>query len=461
MKDNRSFTKGYAVTAAVLAVLGVGFLGEQEALAAPVTAKPAHRFIDTVGIGVKFSWGSLTYRTRYAEAKAALAELGIRHLRDSIGNTSALEIHKDLHNSLGVRLNAIVDTRRGSGYNERLDPSGIADELQRASTLGPRIIAAIEPPNEYNVIERDYGYTGWPRDLRAYQVELYRQVKSHSQLRSLPVLAPSLGGPDLAYYFPKFGDISAYSDFGNLHLYPNWYSFATKIEEILPYAKIMTPRQRIAVTETGWNVAINSTKQWVPEDVRVRYLPRAMADYARHPDLQRSFIYQLIDHVYDPTYSDAKTKGLIDYNLNRRKSYYAVRNMMHILCDEYPVATPGSLDFTLSGNLSDVRTQLYQKRSGSYSLLIWQEKQLYNKYGRLNNAPQNVTITFNQGINALRRYVPSDPNSDLLTGNFPKETLWATNRMSFSVPDHMIVIEVFPRGVPVTPVYKSCDFQPT
>ncbi|QLH39294.1 MAG: hypothetical protein HWD60_10525 [Defluviicoccus sp.] len=221
-----------------------------------------------------FYLGPSPYRTKYAQAKAALAELGIRHIRDSVGNTSANAVFRDLGNNLGVKLCAVVDARTGSGASTRLANSQIAATLSRAkSQIGTTILKAIEGPNEYNQLERDYGYQGWAQELRSYQTELRRQVKADPVLKSLPVIAPSMADPMQASYYTKLGNLSGSIDRGNAHVYPNWLSWDQKIKQVTPYARISAPTQPIWTTETGWHMAFNSGAQWVPEDVLIKYLP--------------------------------------------------------------------------------------------------------------------------------------------------------------------------------------------
>ena len=57
-----------------------------------------------------------------------------------------------------------------------------------------------------------------------------------------------------------------------------------------------------------------------------------MATLATHPDIERGFIYQLVDLDPDPNNSLKGTKGLINYNLQPKPAFFAVRNMMHIMC---------------------------------------------------------------------------------------------------------------------------------
>ncbi|QLH39291.1 MAG: hypothetical protein HWD60_10510 [Defluviicoccus sp.] len=160
------------------------------------------------------------------------------------------------------------------GRKDTAEQWGIPAVLNRAKTqIGRGMLSAIEGPNEYNQMQRDYGYKGWAQELRSYQAELRRRVKADSALKSLPVIAPSLADPMQASYYRQLGNLSGSIDRGNAHVYPNWLSWDQKIKKVIPYARISAPSQPIWTTETGWHMAFNSGAQWVPESVLIKYLP--------------------------------------------------------------------------------------------------------------------------------------------------------------------------------------------
>ena len=448
----------------VTSTLMCSILGGTIAYSTPADAKAvkalaAHRFVNAVGVSTHFTWGPSPYRRRFAQAKAALAELGVRHIRDAVGNTSANAVFRNLGSSLGVKLCAVVDTRTGSGARTRLNRGAIQAKLNSAKNqIGRGMLRAIEGPNEYNQMQRDYGYKGWAQELRSYQAELRRRVKADPVLRSLPVVAPSLADPMQASYYRQLGNLSGSIDRGNAHVYPNWLSWDQKIKKVIPYARISAPSQPIWTTETGWHMAFNSGAQWVPDSVLIKYLPRAMATFVSTGAVERAYIYQLIDPHNNP----AKTKttshfGLISYNMQRKQSFYAVRNTMHVMCDSPRPATQ-SLRYSLSGNLANVRTQLYQKRNGAFYLVAWVEKQSFFRNRVINNPPQAVRIRFEQPISQARAYRPSEATGGIARSNLPKQTYVRPTTVNLSIGDALTILEIVPQGTALPGVSTRCSF---
>ena len=227
----------------------------------------------------------------------------MRHIRDQAGNKDALTTLKNVWQTLGVKVTAVLDQRTGSHANEHLAPDQIAGKIRDIKTyLGADAVEAIEGPNEPNIIERDYGKTWWISETQAYQTKLFQAVHADPALKSKEVIAPALGGPDLAAFYSRLRGVPFASDQGSAHIYPNWAPFLPKFEEVAPFAKSVAPRRKIAITETGWHTAFNGGGQYVTEAVRAKYLARAMVSYATNADISRAFIYQMIDHHYDPNF---------------------------------------------------------------------------------------------------------------------------------------------------------------
>ena len=50
---------------------------------------PAFAVVDRIGVQTHLTWGDSPYASRFAEVKSALGELGVRYVRDRIGNVTA------------------------------------------------------------------------------------------------------------------------------------------------------------------------------------------------------------------------------------------------------------------------------------------------------------------------------------------------------------------------------------
>jgi hypothetical protein len=265
---------GKAFPAVLCLSLSCGLVfGTNTARAESVPAQPAYNFVNSVGLSTYFGWPESPYRTSYAEVKARLAELGVRHVRDGASNWWATSALRDLYLTLGVRTLAIVDLRTGSGAQQRLDPSRIKSHLDMIrTTLGTAPLVGIEGPNEYNTLERVYGYTEWPTDLRRFQEQLYGMVSTHPDFVARKILQPSLGGPNSALYYARMGDYSNIADIGNLHIYPNWFTWEKAATREYDGAQDTMPGRPFWSTETGWHSAI--TGQSLDAFTTLRYLPR-------------------------------------------------------------------------------------------------------------------------------------------------------------------------------------------
>ena len=186
-------------------------------------------------------------------------------------------------------------------------------------------------------------------------------------------------------------------------------------------------------------------------------MARAMANFATHPDIARGFIYQLVDNHPDPNLvSPPFQMGLINYNLQPKPTYYAVRNMMHIMCDGSQPFAVGSLNYTLSGNLADVRHISFQKTNRAYYLLIWLEKLSMLRNSPINNPPQSVKLQFAKTVKAVRLYRPSDTTGQISAGNQPRQTYNNPNSLDLKIYDDITILEIVPNGVNTPALPNGC-----
>jgi hypothetical protein len=261
------------------------------------------------------------------------------------------------------------------------------------------------------------------------------------------------------------GDYSKIADVGNLHSYSNWLPWERGATREYDSAQHTMPGRPFWTTETGWHTAVAG--QAPNRFTMLRYFPRALVGFGSFRNMKRGYIYQLMDDHPDPSKTTLNYHyGLIDYNGNPKPGFFAVRNMMHILCDDPLRSAPGSLHYTLSGNLTDVRSLLYKKNNGAFYLVIWLEKPglvgiSSTQSKDVINAPQAVTLKFEQGISLVRSYEPGDPYGDVRVANDAKERFWAPQSLNLSVRDSITILEIVPNGVVKPAIKKSCTFKAT
>lgn len=419
----------------------------QWAWSAPMSATPAFDLVDRIGVQTHLGWTGSPYVKRFAEVKTALAELGVHYVRDRIGSTASQARLRELWRAGGIRVLAVVDTRTEWSYNQKLNPDGIGGLLAQAkSNIGTDAIIGLEGPNELNQAEVHFGYMNWPQDLRAFMTRLSREANADGALRNTPVVVPGLAAPARQYWYDRLGDLSAMSDKGNGHIYGTYWGISQKLDQLLPILDQQRPNSRLWVSEFGWHTATNSHMAPIDENTKVKYLARAILEPQVRPQVEKAFIYQLLDPENDPgKRSNRAHFGLLDYHLNRKPSFYAVGNMMNLLCDT-PLAVPArSLDYTLDGDLGDIRSLLLQKNNGAFYLVLWLEKQSFRALsGPVSNAPQVVNVAFGQAVERVQVYRPADPETDLSQGQNPVKSVAWPSRLTLDVPDHPLILEIVP-----------------
>lgn len=440
--------------------------------AADIPARRAYDFVDSVGVCVHFGWRRSPYETAFDEVKKAIGDLGIRHLRQRPGSALTLRRLADIRDTYGIRLEATIDTAEGEEDfdNRRLAPDRIADFVQTAvDGLGADAFVGFEGPNEYDNTNKGGGNPGWAQDLRAYMAVLHRTVKGSSSISHVPVVSPSLA-KNTVEMFQQVGDLSQVSERGNLHAYSGERPTGFVIDEFIRLAAITNPGDKVIVTEYGWTTAINrwQSHPYTP-NAKAKYLARGMATFFSRPQIERAYIYQLVDDKPDPGLSVANLHmGLLDNDVQPTPSYYAVRNMMHLMCDADGSFEPAPLRASLSGGSETLRSFAVQKASGVYNLVLWQEVASYEKPKprnaframEISTPAQQATLRFDQPVALVRTYLPTALDGDPDGGRKPKQTFEAPGSVSLQVPDEVLIVEIIPDGVKPPPPPTKCDFVP-
>ena len=386
------------------------------------TARPADAFVDFVGVNTHLGYSDTTYADYEGILKPRLLELGVRHIRDGTFNDEVLRKYLDLGKH-GIRLLFITDSKRA---------------VERAGKLGPMLFA-IESVNEPDGSGGD-----WVSRTREEQQKLYAAVKGDLVTKDLPVVVSSLA--NLRDSPGEFGDVSAYLDFGNMHPYAagqppsRHWGWGLSMERAISEARKVSDDKPILVTECGYHNRVdNQGHPGVTELAEAKYLPRLFFVYFNR-GMAKSYKYEFLDLKPDPGITDLERHfGLVRTNGTPKPSFYALKNLLHLLADPGSTAAPGSLDFQLSGTTNNVQHTLLQKRDGSFWLALFQEAVSYDPKtrGDLEVPVQPITLKLPWTSPELRVFRPN-------SGAEPTARIAEASQVTLQVPDEVLLVEIRP-----------------
>jgi len=275
--------------------------------------------------------------------------------------------------------------------------------------------------------------------LKQWVQELWKEVQADSQLKSVPVLAPSFCRGDSA---SQLGDLSEFVSKGNMHSYPGGNPPTTGLSGNMNGAKLVAGSALITATETGYHSALNKTSTWdqpgISDTAGGKYFPRLHFEYW-NAGVERTYCYELLDQWDDPDKNNSESDyGLIHYDWTYKPAAVALKNVFHILADSGDSFNPGSVDFALTGNTTNVHWSLLQKRDGSYYLSLWQEVNSFdlNTKKDITNPSVAINVTINGGgFSGAQLYRP-------LQGDQPIQNFTSLQNIALQVPDEVLILRI-------------------
>lgn len=425
-----------SLTLAALAALAV----IAPAPAGAATARPADSFVESVGVNVHLSYSDTEY-AEFDRVRAALGTLGVRYIRDGVGlNRSSVYSRFRTLGADGIKVNVIVGDPQ-----QRWGIGTLDQQLDMIDTNFRSAVASLEGPNEYDIQDDD----NWVPILRTYQQRLWEGANSRPGLAALPIVGPSFAsgdGPEEA------GDLSAWTDEGNLHPYPGGEQpdRNSHLEAELRSATYNTGSQRVQATETGYHNAVaNTTTSHRPVSERAAgtYVPRLFLDYFRR-GIRRTFAYELVDTGDDPVASGDHF-GLLRNDFSEKPAFTATKRLIALLEDRGPAFTPDNLSYSLQGAPSSARQLLLQKRDGSFYLVLWNQANAWNDESLVDLDPPDpkVTVQLGQSIARADVYRPNVSGAPVSTLVDPGAGL------SLSLSEQVTVIKLVPGEGGSGPVY--------
>ncbi|MPZ18557.1 MAG: hypothetical protein GEV06_11680 [Luteitalea sp.] len=386
----------------------------------------ADRLVEAAGVNIHLHYDSTLYRSQFPLIKDRLIELGVRHVRDGLIDTT-WQTYYDRHNELGAAgIRGTFITAPGQAEELWIDyPARVSQSFE-----------AYEGPNEYDMSNDP----NWVQVLTA-TVERLGVLRDTPGLEQYPVYAPSLTS-ERAY--AMLGDVSAHFDVSNLHNYFSGREPETDGWDANGYGSIRWNRdlaeryaagKPVVTTETGYQ-DIEAALDPVPPDIAGLYMPRVLLEQLR-AGIVRTFIYELVDFPRSGGY------GLLDATGAPKPAFNAVKHLLNLLSDPGPSFTPQDLSYTLMGSTDEVREMAFQTRDGTHYLALWLGVPSWDPVTRqrLDPGAQSVVVSFPEVMRVRLHQWDRDGSV----------TIWeaptATAFVEVQVTGALTVIELTQRGL--------------
>ncbi len=425
-------------------------------------ARTTESFVNTMGVDTHFkaNYAGTSVFTN-PTASRLLGELGLRHIRDDMPiNSGKYRYLKALYANYGIRVTwtPVIPGR---------PPIKAADLV--SNFVAHPFFEAFEGPNEVdgfgkakgkeiywvdekgvkkidNVKANDYSGT------RAFMSAMYAALNGDPRTAKIPVLAPPMAHPGQSQYLKPIR-----ADYANMHSYPNGREPSEGLEAwISDTQKMFDTSKPIIATETGYHNATRdkSGHRYVSQRAAGKYMPRLYATYFNR-GIAFAYPFTWVDFGTNMADRENNFGAYLNRDLTPKPAYTHVKNLISLLKEgtwnatarewKIPTFTPGSLEYTLSGNTNEVRQTLLQKSTGAFYLLLWQDVNcFFNGGGNENmanwkdttNAPVTVTLKLGTTISSAAVYS--------LATLKPIESYIKPTSLNLNVPDEIIVVKLVP-----------------
>lgn len=397
-----------------------------------VQAYQADSFVDSIGVGTHLTYNDTNYYTNWPATLAALQSLGVRHARDGFYDFPAGTPYAARHQQLAA---AGIKTDYVMPIDSSTTPAMVASVAQQVGDM-----EAVEGPNECD-LAGDCGTT--PADGINNMLSFMPTVDAAGAAAGVPVFAAAL-----AQYpsFSQVGNLSSEMTYNNLHVYNNGRSPGTagwlcadaqgngcwSLPFWLDMANVDAPGAPVVMTETGYVMSPNPQQYEIPESTGASYIPRTLL-LTYMSGVKRTYLYELLDEASSPGY------GLMDSNMNAKPAYLAVQNLIANLSDKGPSFAPEQLAYSLTGGDPTLKQILFQKRDGSFWLVLWLEQSSWDELNVVETpvAPEQLTL------NLSSNYSIAEIGTIDNTGNM-NWTSSASSPGTIQVSDAVTMVQILP-----------------
>ncbi|MBR0781759.1 hypothetical protein [Bradyrhizobium iriomotense] len=400
------------------------------------TVTTASSFVNSLGINTNAG----AYTDAYTNSSLiinSLDYLGISHVRDS-------------YNAIG-HANSVIDALANAGVSfdfrvaytlPETGSSGLASyvaSLAEFMTEHPGALLSIEGINEANLNTFSYNGLTSLEGAAAFQEALYAAVKANGTLSGVTVVNFSIGYQTDATN-DVVGDMSAYSDAANAHVYVQTGALAdAQIEDDLRLAQNISTNDPVIVTETGYTTLSSVMGIGANEDAQAKLVLSNLL-LAYENGSSATYIYELFDSPSSAARGDKEAHfGLFNVDGTPKEAAVAVHNLTTILSagDNGSAHTASDLSYTLSNAPSNTHTMLMNKSGSVSDLVVWADTRVWDSATQteITTPVTSVTVQLGQVQSTIYVYDP-------LQGTDPIAVYYNTDTIQIGLSDHPLVIEV-------------------
>ncbi|UVO35191.1 hypothetical protein KUL72_27595 [Bradyrhizobium arachidis] len=368
---------------------------------------------------------------------SSLDYLGISHVRDSFNAFGHASPVVDALANAGISFDFRVSyALPGAGS------SGLASYITALAEFKaehPGAVLSIEGINEANLNSFSYNGMTSLEGAAAFQEALYAAVKANAVLSDVTVVNFSIGNQTEAMN-AQIGDMSAYSDAANAHVYVQTGALADgQVEQDLALAKDISTNDPVFVTETGYTTLSSTSGIGVNEDAQAKLVLSNLL-LAYEDGSSATYIYELFDSPSSASRGDKEAHfGLFNADGTPKEAAVAVHNLTTILShgDNGTPYTGADLSYTLSNAPSNTHTMLMNKSGAVSDLVVWADTLKWDNATQteIDTPTTTVTVQFGQVESAVYVYDP-------LKGAAPIAVYYNTGSIQIGLSDHPLVIEV-------------------
>lgn len=395
---------------------------------------------DAIGVNTHLNYLGTVYDLHYHDIiKPRLIELGTKHIRDHFGNSTINNRYAELAHQYGIKL-LLISNDSGNDLEQS------QKEIIRLNQIIPDkpVVDFIEPANE-----RDNGWKGDWLKLCNY-MNNYRDIfKGNPGTKNLPLLGPSFANTrnSAVDFAAVCRNASTFMDIGNLHAYSGLYpespmggGWGISFDHAIESYKKISGDHPIIETESGYKMSEGADGHpAVSERTAAKYAPRLVLSRLK-AGVNKLYFYQLINNSED--------FGLLNTDGSPRLQYTSLKNFIYLMRDNGRSFTPGTLDFSLTGNLKNINQQLFQKTDGKFLLLIWQgvdgskSGSKNDDYKEISNPERVIKLTLSKKAKTIKVYRPSFNTMPDGNGINPVNSYKSTTIISITIPDHLVCLEI-------------------